>query len=284
MNTHRPALKVLTVLFYLPFLAACSDGLPKYVLLGDLRILALQAAPPETTPGSSVTITPWLSDIAKGGRALTTTATACVDPGIGYGAQPTCQGRPDAVVLAGGSGAVTLAGPDFTASAASFSVSIPSSILQNRAPFEQYNGVAYLIEYTVTAADGTTVKSIKRIIVSTRPTQNSNPVLNQILANESPLAARPTAPVPLKADYPTSGATGAENYLTMATDGSFKQNTETLVTTWFISDGTLQYERTDGSTSTQYSPASPLPSGHFQVIGVLRDGRGGEDIKKLSVP
>ena len=264
--------------------SSCSDGLPKYVLLGDLRVLAIKADPPEIAPGASSTITPWLSDIKGAGRTLTVTAVGCVDPGIGFGADASCDGRPDATSLTQGS--VNLSGPEFTGATSSFSVTVPTDILQSRLPFDQFNGVAYLIQYTVSASDGSTVKSLKRVMVSNSTSPNSNPSLTQILADGAAFSTRPANPVQLQADFPATGPQGPENYSRMQVDANLTNLTETFVTTWFISEGTVQYERTDGATQTKFTPAatSTTPATRLQVIAVLRDGRGGEDIKAVSLP
>jgi hypothetical protein len=161
--------------------------------------------------------------------------------------------------------------------------------LASASPASQFNGVAYIVVYQVYASDGSAqVSSFKRIIVSDKSavagaTRNSNPSLLDILANGSSLAAFPAAPASLSASL---GAGSAETYSWKGTDGSVSSKAETIETTWFITDGDVQYFRTDGAGTTVYTPpaANPSPARNALVIAVSRDGRGGEAAIKRRMP
>lgn len=254
-------------------LTSCSgDDFPKYYKLGTLRVLTLVANNPEVAVGATVTITPVVSDIEGAGRTLTYEASACPDLGVAFGAEPTCEGNPLKVSL--GTGNVTgLAGPNYTGATNTFNVTVPATTLLGRTTADQYNGVAYLFVYKVTAPDGTNVRAFRRIIASSRATKNTNPTLTQILSNGSALAALPAGDVSLSADY-TAGS--IESYQVQLSDGTLNSKAESLTTTWFVSDGKVQYTRTIGGESTKFTPPSAAPAGrNVLVIGVIRDARGG---------
>lgn len=259
-------------------LSTCSnDNLPKYIDLKELRVLALQAGSSggiaEFSPGDTVTITPYISDYLGGSRALTYEAFACFDPGIQVGVDPVCAGVPGAVSL--GSGSVAAPSTGRTGSTSSFSVSIPSLIFANRSARDQYNGVSYLVTYRLSAAGGESVQAFKRIVVSlpSKATKNRNPQLSDLLANGSSLATFPTGQTRLSASYPSSSI---ENYDTKKADLSLAAATEELLTTWFISDGELEYFRTVNATTTLYKSPGSAPIGRQPlIVGVTRDDRGG---------
>jgi len=155
-------------------LAGCSPNqLPDYDLLKGLRVLAMPVDLPEVAPGAQVNITPVVSDIPGAGRTLSWKASGCVDPGVGIGAIPSCELAADQASL--GSGTVALSAPSFTQALSSIAVTIPASILDHRLASDQYNGVAYLVTFDISAADGSKVSSFKRVIASNKATKNANP-------------------------------------------------------------------------------------------------------------
>ncbi|MFZ4405386.1 MAG: hypothetical protein ACOYOK_14905, partial [Pseudobdellovibrionaceae bacterium] len=173
------------LVFLAALLVACSkDTFPKYVALGDLRILAIKVSAPEVNPGATVTLTPYLSDIGGDGN-LQYSWQACVDPGVGLGAEPTCDGNSTATSVTSGTINTLNSANTYTATANTFAVTVPSTILVGRATVDSYNGVNYIVLYSVTNSTGTTVKSFKRIVVSlsSKTSKNSNPSLSQILSS-----------------------------------------------------------------------------------------------------
>jgi hypothetical protein len=259
-------------------LAACSSkNLPDYVKLGELRVLGLVADKPEVNTGTTVTLTPLLSDLNGKGRALTYSAEACNDPGLGYGAQPSCDGAPSRLALATDVPVTGLTAPNYTAAATStLAVTVPASAFTGRSALDQANGVAYLVLFHLRAADGASVDAFKRLIVSTRAAAelNLNPQLTSVQANGGPFLSAPGASTTLQ---PVFGAVGAESYLVLQADGSTRAQSETLTTTWFISDGTVDYFRTEGTGATTYTPPDTPPTGRSTVFVVVsRDERGGE--------
>lgn len=263
---------------FLMLVAGCQkNNLPDYEKLGELRVVVIAADKPEVDPGATVTLTPLLSDIDGGGRALTYTLVGCADFGVSYGATPTCDGRPDRVVIQADQPVTGLAGPEYTGLAPAIAVTIPTSVLDDRGAVDRYNGVSYLLFYSVTAANGPTVTAMKRIVVSAKPEKNHNPSFmtpDGVLANNSPLKTLPTSPVVLTTGVPASAI---ETYTSLSDDGTQIQRTENIVVSWFVSDGELDKQKTGLGTGNEWKPPAQKPAGRAVVlIVVLRDGRGGE--------
>ncbi len=269
--------------FFLVLLAAvgllgCSkNDLPDYNVLGGLRVLAVKAASPELSPGDVTTVTPVVSDIAGAGRVLSYTATGCPDPGVGLGATPSCEGSPMSVTL--GTGTFVPTAPSFTQIAPSFTVTIPSELLDTRSPLDQFNGITYLITYDVRAVNGEMVSTFKRLIVSSatsKPQKNLNPTLSGVLGAGAPLVALPATTTSLMVDGDLSAS--VQSYEVLIATGGSKTLLETLITTWFLSDGGLNHFRTVGGDVINFTPPDVLPTVHSVVlVAVMRDGRGGED-------
>ena len=235
--------------------SGCDDtSLPKYSDLSGLRVLAIKddaSGYSEVSPGSTVAITPYVSDFGGGTRALTYQAVACLDPGISTGVEPSCTGVPGASTVA--SGTVTITGSLRTGSATAFTVTVPSTILTGRTTQDQYNGVNYLVTYTISSSTGDSVRAFKRILVSdpSKTTKNKNPTLSGLLANGVAITSMPTSGVELSVSY---SADSLETYNYKNTDLTVSTVSEELVTTWFISTGTLKYFRTVKTESTTFTP------------------------------
>lgn len=284
------------------FLSACSSGtLPDYNILGALRVISIQANPPEVDPTGSptVTLTPVVSDLNLG-RALSYSAVGCIDPGVGYGAQPGC--ATGAATL--GSGTIPVGNLDpshhtNTGTAPTISVPIPSTILSTANAATAYNGVAYIVVYTLIAAnsDGSTsqVVSYKRIIASSaaKTPKNTNPTITTVSVGSQslqdylnslvfPLAAGTTALM-----GPTFSPGSAESYNQQNADNTFSAKVETLTTTWFVSDGTTTFYRTTGVDTDTWTPPTAQPANSIGttrtpvIVVVTRDGRGGESFLQV---
>jgi hypothetical protein len=260
-------------------LSCNSQTLKVYSTLGDLRFLAIVAAngtAAEASPGDTFTVTPYISDLNSTGT-ISFSVTGCVDPGISYGATPTCTGSATAQSYTLAS--VTAPYTDFTGS---FSVTIPSSILTGQSAQTQYNGYSYLLFITATNSNGLQVTGFKRILVSTKSSKNQNPTLIAILNSGSTLSTLSAGATATLSYQAASGS--AESYSVENSDGSFYSTTETLQATWFGSDGTFTYTRTnDGGTSTYTAPSSYPTTRSSFIICVLRDGRGGEAVLKTVI-
>jgi hypothetical protein len=276
----------ISLLWTAILLTGCSQGdLPDYDRLGSLRILSLKVDQPEVAPGTSVTITPYISDLNGQGRTLNFRAFACTDPGIARGLDPSCDEALDRIDVQ--SGTITpgappnYKAPNYTGAAPSISLTVPSTLLDAKSTFEKQLGIDYLLFYELKGSDGTSLQSFKRIHTSLQTQKNTNPTFVSIQTGGANLVALPTSTVSLT---PLFSPTSKETYTVLRTDGSSAIITESLLVTWFISDGSLDYTRTVDTDANPFSPPSPPPSSHSTIlIGVVRDGRGGEDVVQLEL-
>jgi len=254
-----------------------ADNLPKYNRLESLRILALVASVPEVDAGGTTTITPIVSDITET-TSLTYEAVGCISL---TSVDTSCSGNPTALTIQAG----TLNSGDmiptrsFTGAAASFTVPIPATgvIFNQRSSQDQFNGISYLVTYSVRNTRGDSIQSFRRIVVSTRPLaeKNKNPILNDVLANGAALTT--TLPASQKLSMtPSFGATTTESFRVLTDSGSYRTDTEEVVTTWFATDGELKYYRSVASEENIFTAPDALPAGRDAfLIAVTRDGRGG---------
>lgn len=265
------------------FVFSCEkDNLPEFNRLESLRVLNLQANTPEVNPGAAVTITPIVSDIHA--TSLNFSVTACLDPGLSYGAQPTCEGNPSKVVIAN-STALTLpgVGESWTGAADTFVVNVPNDTVMfaGRSAAEIFNGVNYLVIYTLTNNSGQSVTAFKRIVVSetAKTAKNTNPVTTQVFADGAPLNAMNWgARFNLSTDLSMASA---ENYVVKNAKLESFAKVEDLTTTWFITDGEAKYFRSAGTDSNEFNAPGQAPVGRsFYLIAVSRDDRGGVSFVK----
>lgn len=266
------------------FAGCADDDLPKYTLLEDQRILAMIVDTPEVSAGSTVDLSVLTSDVK--GRARTYSLEGCLDPGVGLGAEPTCSGNPTRTVISTGNISNGNAGNDYTAVENAITVTIPSAGVMFTNPLtgsprssaDQYNGVAYLLIYEMTASDGAKERSFKRVIVSTKGTKNTNPSATQMNYNGVNVTTPPTlvaSAVPLRMVVATNQA---ESYSVQSANGSLSTQTEELLVTWYVTSGEPKRSRTNINTDNTYTPSDTLPA-NLTIVGVLRDDRGGVDVR-----
>jgi hypothetical protein len=262
-------------------ICGCSgDNFKKVYLLENLRVLSLAASQPEVNAGSTVTITPFISDRTGEGRALSYRVIGCTDPGVTFGSDYTCDGQSDRQEWVPLTAIPALTAPFYSEAAPTFSVTVPSTILSGRSTDDQFNGVAYLVFYEVVSATET-VTALKRIFATSRTTKNTNPVPTSILADGTTIAARPQAQVTLTVDTP---AAQFEDYET-SNLGQTVSEKEDLLYSWYVSDGELTEERSSSTKDTKWTPANPIPAvGQTLLILVTRDRRGGESVQRLIYP
>lgn len=276
--------KIFFIISVSLLLAACNnEKLPEFNKLDKLRIIALEVNNPEANPGDTVTVTPWISDINETG-SLTDSVSVCIDPGIAFGANPTCEGSSTKVDIRTDQ-TLTITGSNSTGRANTFNVSIPSNsiIFAARTDQEKWNGVSYLIHYKLKNSRGTEISAIRRIVVSdtTKNPKNANPVLTTIFADGSPMVALPVggAIVQLSADV-TVGS--QESFQSKNSDGSFTTESEQIAVTWMVTDGETKKFRTEIGGANEYTGPSVAPVGrsaHF--FAVARDNRGGVKVIKV---
>lgn len=266
------------------FLFGCNDDkLPEFTQIDKIRIIALEVNTPEVNPGATVTVTPWVSDINET-VALTDSVSVCVDPGLSYGATPTCAGSATKIDIRVNQ-TLTITGANSTGSANTFNVTIPSDlvIFAGRTEQEKWNGVSYLIDYKLKNSSGSEVSAVRRIVVSdpTKTPKNTNPVFTTIFADGSPMVALPIAnsKVQLSTDL---NLASVESFQSKNVDGSFVAETELVAVTWMFTDGEAKKFRTDVGGANEYTGPSAAPSGRSaHLFAVARDNRAGVKVIKV---
>jgi hypothetical protein len=269
--------------------AGCSrPDFPKYERLGDLRVLTIIADLPEANPGDTVTFTPVLSDLNGQGRTISYSVQACIDPGVSNGVSPACTDPDPASLLTGTVVIPPGASQTYTGPVTSFSLILPNAdaMFASRRAADQYNGVAYLVFYSISVPGGPSVDSFLRVIVSSsdKTQKNQNPVITSVDLNDNPISGLIPIPVVPSNFRLISPPDSAETFEVMQRDGSFVTNTEELINTWFISDGTLDFSRTIGSSENSWTPPASRPANRGMVMLVVtRDGRGGQAFQKVEM-
>ena len=265
-----------------------EDTMPKYELLGELRILAIVASAPEVNPGDPVTFTPILSDMNGQGRSIDYSIKACIDPGISIGEDPVCTNPDPASIQTGTLAIPANASLTYTGPIASFTLTMPDAgvIFAGRSVVDQHNGVIYLVQYDISVPNGPAIRSFLRIMVSStsKMPKNQNPSITSIDQGETPVLD--SIPLPgASVDFRvTSPAGSSETYQIMNRDGTMTTRTEDLINTWFISDGTIDFSRTIGNSTNTWNPPDARPVNRGLVfLVVTRDGRGGAAFKKFEM-
>jgi hypothetical protein len=272
-------------------MASCTrDDLPKYQALGDLRILTILVDRPEVNSGETVSFTPVLSDLNGNGRSIDYVVQACIDPGIGNGADPVCTNS-DPLSIQTLTGTVTIpagAGNTYTDMVSSFTLTIPdaNTMFAGRSDADKYNGVIYLVQYNISVPNGPAINSFLRVFVSdatTKTQKNQNPSITSVDLNDSPIPD--TIEMTPSSNFRViSPLISSETYTVMQNDGSFLTRTEEMLNTWFVSDGAFDFNRTTGSTENLWTPPASKPSNRGMVILVVtRDGRGGSAVQKIDM-
>ncbi len=279
-------------------LSACANGdIANPGKLGDLKIIGMVSykttlnGVSDAAPGDTIKVRPYLSWVNGGGATVTWSMVACRDPGIAFGANATCTGAPDRVVVMTQTtpvviGDSTNAWTDFMPE---IPVTIPADFFTNAGfgvtnASTQYNGASYLIFLSVYGPLGDTDSTMSQVVVTTRTGADLavNPSFDNIQqADGTALTTYPGAKVSLKAVY--SGVTPTYP----ARDGSGNPVTSDngSLINWYFSDGTLSANTTDQTvTTTDWTPSSKPSSRASVIVGILRDSRGGVSVKRIAFP
>lgn len=274
----------MKILFFITllFLGACGgDDFRKVETLESFRILGIYSPTPETAPGVGVTANLQLivSDVKGGGRTITGTTQACIDPGISLGAEVSCDHDP---ATQNGSYTIDTTTADMTSNlytglnADVETVTIPDSILTGRSVREQFNGVGFIVIFRFTV-DGKEVTAFKRIAVTNRGSVNANPTGSAIQVNGAAVST-----MPLDGDQLTITTSAPETYSLRNIDGSTESRTENFQVAWYVSTGKFDKPKTDIDDTVEYqgkSSADPKV-----LLTIIRDERGGIDLVREYFP
>ena len=329
MNRERHTLPAILLLSLIT-VSCSSDTMPKYSIIQGLRVLALIldcpevdydgtnfTPPPACSPGGAhqVSLTPVISDLYGGGRSLSYRVTTCMDPGVGLGAIPTCEGSatkmlmdsntisthgPNQVIAPSYTGSIDPIAIDLAQIPASPSISsIYSASFQALTPDRVYNGSAILVFFELypTGDESKKITTFKRLVYSgaSKTTKNLNPASLNFKINGSTITTLPGTETRIDAEVPSSSL---ESYSAMVSGGTLTPETEAIETQWFLTgpedikcskkkectpDGLLDLSRTvPGELNLFHPPEVPLPTGRDRIlIGVAKDNRGGMRIQRI---
>ncbi len=278
-------MKTLNFILLLTVLLSCGDdNFRKVEKLSGFRVLGIKASSPEVTDslvGTSVTLSLIVSDVNGGGRTVSGIVETCFDPGVGYGAEVSCDHDPNATT---GPYSINFSGigPDQPYSLnrytgfVTYPVDIPENLLTGRSSRDQFNGVAYLTIFTFNV-DGETLKFFKRIIVTNRTGAelNSNPTAGNIQLNGSDILAFPQSGQEL-----SIGSSVPQTYTYRTVENIDETRTEEFQVAWYVSEGELSLSKTYIDEATEYDGSAP--TGDSVVVAIVRDDRGGLDFKIFS--
>jgi hypothetical protein len=270
------------------FVFSCSkNDLPAFNKIESPRVLAIKADKPEANPGDLITLTAVISDLSAT-TGVQDSLQVCIDLGIAYGASATCEGNPTKFIVHSHR-VLTLPGlaENWTGvtDAASFTLPLEAVIFNQRSDQDKYNGVNYIIEYTLHSPSGVNITAIKRIAVTeaSKINKNLNPTFTDIFANNVSMVNLPVgAVVNLSSDLTNASA---ENYSIKDNQGNLKNYTEDLTITWFITDGETKYYRSLVGDVNEYTGPGTAPTARSAyILAVARDDRGGVVVikKKLN--
>ena len=271
-------MKYLLPLFLL--FSCGDDSFRKVEELDAFRILAIEADTPEVAAGDVSNLNLYLSDPKSTGRNVTFDVKACVDPGIGRGADVSCDFDPGAFTDSLTVDTGTLGSGAFnTGRTSTLAITVPADILQNRSSLERFNGVGYIVIFTADI-DGKEVKSFRRILVTSRPPgdRNNNPAISRLELNGSVLGAVK----PKKNDDLSVIANAPENYSVILSDGSTENRAESYNVAWYLSSGTVNKPKAKVGVTVEY--LDDPPADDLLVVAVVRDERGGVVVQEVVVP
>ena len=273
----------------LVFISSCANNnFSPYSKLKGLRIVAIKAAQPELDLGGSTALETLVSWTDKDAQTLTHEAVACLDPGVSFGADATCEGSTSKQTLVA-SGSLVLTAPHFTdvvslgtLNVASF---LNSTVFASYPDSSRYNGVSILVVYKVSASDGTLVTASKSILVSdaSKTTKNANPSIPALALDAATLSQFPTTKGTISATTVSNEASDA--YVVKNSDGTLIPFKEELLLTWFLSEGSIKRTHTIGSDENTFTPeATDTAKPTKTLVVVVRDGRGGIDYLVRTTP
>jgi hypothetical protein len=250
-----------------------DDGFRKVEKLEGFRILGVVSDNSEVAAGDSVTVNALIADVKGTENSISGNYITCIDPGIGRGAEASCD-NPVSVgnynidmTVPGLTGRVGL-GPNL-------SVTVPTTILDGKSSLEKFNGVALIVIFNFTI-DSVNYSTYKRIVATdgTR-TRNTVPTGSAILLNNQVIASAPN-----DGDNLSVTTSATETYEVMNVDGSKETLTEKYEIAWYTNSGKfdLPKAKIDEVVEYQGDTASTL------TIAVIRDERGGLDFVKAYFP
>jgi len=254
-------------------LGGCTEAdLGDFSLVDGLRLLGVQANPPEAAPGDQVTLTAWVAD-TRGG-SVDVSWSACFLPSNGIANAGCTDGSGNGLVGLGSGDTITFTVPDVDAtilgpSDASYGVYLPI-VVNVRAPDDTVVGV-YRLRVREVVAPGCELTPP----YSPGCMPNHNPAFKGIdpLGDDAgPIAAREDEIWALLARYTDDSD---EMYKLLSSDNPSVP--ERLTTQWFATAGTFPDQPVGGTAVQKFTLDRKLPpSGGIVDLWVVgHDERGG---------
>lgn len=263
-------------------LVSCGDDdMKKYSKLEGLRILAIEADTPQINAAGAVNLTPYLSYPEANDTTLDISYTACIDPGIAYGAALKCDTPIVSSSTTFSTAIADLQNNFYTGAMSPITINVPAAsftYLGTLPSDTQFNGYDIIVIFEISdqANSSQKIKTFKRISLTTKggADLNANPTAGNIQANGANITSFPSGKVDIKLDSPSD----PEAYQIEASSG-LTNLTESMTVTWFSNVGEFKFSRTDKDESVEFDPKSAT-SGVF--VAVYRDNRGGVVIKRVT--
>lgn len=275
-------------LIHLLFLALCfgcgDNNFSRVEVINSFRILGIIANNPEVAPGGSTNVTPYVTDINGAGRTVTGTYEVCLDPGISFGATPSCVGVSGAVFSAYSINFT--ADSDFAANgytglaANSVTINVPNDIFVGRDSRQQFNGVAIIIVFRFTV-DGRQVSAFRRIVATNRTGAglNTNPATPTALLNGGAFVVKPNKGDSLS----VSPLNDEQSYSLITVEGNTETRVESYEVAWLVSGGELLKSKVSMNETTKFTESISSGSSFVSVL-MIRDERGGLSFRRVYLP
>lgn len=279
-------------------LLACSDDVVEFTpasYIERMRILGVRADPPEIAPGEETELTALVADpYAAGGRALTYVWLTCdPDATAPLGSACTRQGT------AGSLDDIIENPPpglNFIPIRHKITYTAPVNALDALAhdTLERERGVTATIMLVVIEGDFREIQNpdairqiaIKRVRIADRVAdRNRNPSVGTLTIDGAPTIEGQRAPAKFGAGVEliaTASEGSAETFRRRLPDGSFLDDQEQSLFSWFTTSGSYDSESSFGTRTESGKPLKLFlpaagPDAVLEVFVVLRDARGGID-------
>jgi hypothetical protein len=266
------------------FCVSCGDNnFPRVEVIKNFRVLGIVTANPEVGGAGAVTVFPYVTDPNGGGRTVSGTYEVCLDPGISFGATPSCVGVPGAVTTAYSinfSLDSDFAANGYTGLAATgATVNVPASIFDGRSGREQFNGIAMIVVFRFTV-DGREVSAFRRIVATNRGAQNVNPAAPTALLNGAGFGVTK----PAKGDeLSVAPLNDEEDYQVQTVDGTIETRSESYEVSLYVSQGELDKSKVSIDESAEFKK-SASSTRSFTTVVMVRDERGGLSVSRAFIP
>lgn len=271
MSPSRILARVCGAGCVLVWLGGCqSFSDPPVSFVVGLRVLGIEAEPPQIAPGASTMVTALVVD-TDGGTPTSSWSQCNLPPFPGQTVNPDCVdgSAPSALQPIGDGLTIPFVMPQVTAA----SLGAPDA-----------TGGVYLPLVAAIDASPQALTAVYRLRLADASPANTNPTIADVLSVDAAGAMSPldpTTPTPVEAGGVLSLTVtfvpgSAQSYT--AADGTV--TTETLTTSWFCTAGNLSFEKTSATqpvTVLHLDQHLPSAGAQIDLYAVARDERGGTD-------